>query len=274
MNKLNKQLIVGPWVGEFGWELFAWQAYARSLSRKYQKTLVICRKNSEYLYSDFAENFIFCEPPGGPSDSFYRVGVDTSSLFKKIAVENKDLVQNSVLFMPRRIGYPPKTHYTESFKFSNHTIVPEYKVYGTKQQKEYDYIFHIRNRELRKEDNWSISSWKKLKNLLGDDKKVACIGTKESSGCLDDTEDLRDYSLKEVCTIIRSSSFVFGPSSGPMHLASLCNTPHIVWSKPENTDRYKNTWNPLGTKVLFMGDHSWHPTADYVYEKFCEWKVD
>jgi len=36
-----KKLIAGPWVGEFGWELFAWQAYVRALSRNFDHTTII-----------------------------------------------------------------------------------------------------------------------------------------------------------------------------------------------------------------------------------------
>ena len=30
-----KTLIAGPWVGEFGWELAAWQGYIRALSKNF-----------------------------------------------------------------------------------------------------------------------------------------------------------------------------------------------------------------------------------------------
>ena len=59
MKKSNNNLIAGPWWGEFGHELFAWQAYVRSLSRFYEKTHVICRESSSYLYEDFASDFTF-----------------------------------------------------------------------------------------------------------------------------------------------------------------------------------------------------------------------
>ena len=36
-----KKLIAGPWTGEFGWELFAWHAYIRALSRKFEHTTII-----------------------------------------------------------------------------------------------------------------------------------------------------------------------------------------------------------------------------------------
>ena len=54
----SKHLLAGPWVGEFGWELFVWQAYIRSLSEIYDETYVICRKSSEPLYKDFTDKFI------------------------------------------------------------------------------------------------------------------------------------------------------------------------------------------------------------------------
>ena len=273
MSKSNNQLIAGPWVGEFGWELFAWQGYIRALSKKFEKTTVICRENSQYLYRDFADRFIVCEPQGGQSDSFFKNGVDINNLCKVVLSQNKGILEEgTTLFAPRRIGFPPQTHYTEEIEFGQHKILPEYKVYGEEGQRGYDCIFHIRSRELRKEDNWSISNWKKLKSLLGDDKKIACIGTKGSSGCIEGADDLRDRPLEEVCTTIRNSSFAFGPSSGPMHLASLCGCPHVVWSEPENKNRYENTWNPLDTRVLFMGECSWHPEPEYVVEKFNSWR--
>jgi len=32
MKKNKSLLIAGPWLGEFGWELFAWQGYVRYVS--------------------------------------------------------------------------------------------------------------------------------------------------------------------------------------------------------------------------------------------------
>ena len=57
-----KRLIVGPWSGEFGWELFAWQAYIRSLSEHYEKTTVICRPLSHAIYADFADEYMYFDP--------------------------------------------------------------------------------------------------------------------------------------------------------------------------------------------------------------------
>jgi ADP-heptose:LPS heptosyltransferase len=267
-----KRLVAGPWNGEFGWELFAWHAYIRSLSRKFDHTTIISRNNSRALYEDFADEFVAYEPSGGLSDSFFMQNVDIRTCFKEAVEENNiTLVAGTSIALPRRIGIPPHTHYTQHVIFGDHTIKPEYICFGSENKRKYDYIFHIRERELRKEDNWSIENWQKLSKLLGN-KKIACIGTKEESGHIEGTEDLRDIKLSELFTILRNSECAFGSSSGPMHLASLCGLPHVVWSIPQNKVRYEENWNPLKTKVLFNSDFSWHPTPEYIYDKFLGWK--
>ena len=86
----ERTLIAGPWVGEFGWELFAWQAYVRALSRKFDKTIIICRENSAALYADFANDFIHVNPKTGLADSFFMYGLDTRELLQKILMENRN----------------------------------------------------------------------------------------------------------------------------------------------------------------------------------------
>jgi ADP-heptose:LPS heptosyltransferase len=61
-----------------------------------------------------------------------------------------------------------------------------------------------------------------------------------------------------------NSTVLVGPSSGPVHLASLCGLPHVTWSPKNatgimsNKDRYERIWNPLKTPVTFI-EGSWNP---------------
>tara|TARA_A100001515_G_scaffold138046_2_gene131275 strand:- start:2787 stop:3617 length:831 start_codon:yes stop_codon:yes gene_type:complete len=269
--KLDKTLIAGPWIGEFGWELFAWHAYVRRLSRCFAKTIIICRDNSRGLYSDFADEFVSCNHRTGQVDSFFMHNYDLKSELKNIIKQNNLLANNNVVLVPpRRIGFPPATHYTEAINFGNMSIVPEYIKLTSTEKYDYDYVFHARDRDLRKEDNWSTDNWEQLRDLLGG--KIASIGSKTESKHIENTDDLRGVSFDKSVGIIQNAKFVFGPSSGPMHLSSLCNTPHIVWSRPENRTRYQENWNPHKTPVLFLDEFSWHPNADYVYKRFEDWK--
>jgi len=61
MGNLNI-LLAGPWVGEFGWELFCWQGYIRKLSKNYNKTYIITRKGNEFLYEDFIDGYFNYDP--------------------------------------------------------------------------------------------------------------------------------------------------------------------------------------------------------------------
>lgn len=270
----EKHLIAGPWAGEFGWELYAWQGYVRALSRNFDKTTIISRPNSNYLYKDFADEFIGYTPSGGASDSFFMHNFDTASAFKNIIKENNiDLTSNTTLFTPRRMGNPPYTHYTIPIKVGNYELVPEYHMYGEKTDNEYDYIFHIRDRELRRDDNWDIGNWIKLRKLLGEDKKIACIGTYKQSGYISGTDDHRDKPLKDVCDLIKSSKAVFGPSSGPMHLTSLCGVPHVVWSIKDHI-RYTKNWNPFNTPILYLNEFGWRASPEYIHQRFLDWSFE
>ncbi len=272
----NKKLIAGPWVGEFGWELFAWQAYIRSLSKHYEKTTVICRPTSHSLYSDFADEFMYYNPSKGQADSFFMHGLDFHTSIREI-FSSSGLEEGVSLLVPRRIGWPPHTHWSEAFPFGEHIVKPEYVNFTnriTTQQFDfqYDYIFHVRNRKLRKNDNWSLSNWQKLTEYIGEPEKIACIGTYNDAAHIEGTADLRGVDLEVLFKVMSMAKCVFGPSSGPMHLASLCGAPHVVWSHGGNKDRYEENWNPLKTPVLFLSENDWHPSPEYVFEEYNKWK--
>ena len=270
-------LIIGPWVGEFGWELFAWQGYMRAFSRKFDYTVAVSRENSRALYADFANEFIPCDPGPGVPDSFFIPGVDPKACFMKLVqagkVDKNLLKPATTLFLPRRIGFPPSTHYEQGVVFGKHLVKPEYTLLGEQGDRQYDYIFHLRSRELRKEDNWSLDNWRQLLELLDSD-KVACIGTPHEAEAIPGTTDLRGIELQELLNTMRNAKCAFGPSSGPMHLASLCALPHVVWSIPQNKVRYEENWNPLKTPVLFDSQHNWHPTPEYVQGIYKEWSLE
>ena len=268
-----KKLIAGPWVGEFGWELFAWQAYVRALSRNFDHTTIISRPGSEALYSDFSDQFVGHMPDGGLTDSFFMHNLDFVQELKKVIMGNQiRMDKETTLFVPKRLGFPPYTHYEQYLMIGDYMIAPEYVAYGKVTPRKYDYIFHARDRKLREEDNWSLENWNELKRLLGD-KRIACIGTKAESALVEGTEDLRDIPLGDLFDTLHNAEYAFGPSSGPMHLVSLCALPHVVWSIPNNKIRYELNWNPLQTPVLFDSSSDWHPTATTIYEQFVDWST-
>ena len=268
-----KVLIAGPWIGEFGWELFAWQAYIRELSQHYDETVCIARPTSEYLYKDFATRFIGYTATGGLADSFFmhdhKLNRDT---FQAIFKEYNGW--NITWAAPKRVGNPPYTHFTEPQPFSKHMIVPNYVKFQEKlgEESSKTVIIHARARELRKDDNWSVDNWSELVGLLlADSYSVVSIGTTAQAFHIEGTKDCRDIPLEETVALLSNACAAIGPSSGPMHLASLCGCPHLVWSKKSDVQRYEKNWNPHNTPVLFLGEYEWRPTPQYVYENFKKW---
>jgi len=274
----NSVLFAGPWVGEFGWELFCWHAYVRALSKFYDKTICVSSNHSRFLYDDFCDHFVgFIPNTGDYKDSYYKVGFNiTKELIYKLLMESDIDTKSSKIsiFAPRRIGDPPRTHFADSFKFGSYNIVPQYKKFGTyREEYKNTIVIHARNRTLRSQDNWSENKWKILVDILNKQGyNIISIGLRSESIHIAATEDKRECDQQQLLDILASAKCIFGPSSGAMHLASLCDCPQVVWTTDYNLDRYTKNWNPFGTKVVFLSEFGWQPEPAYVVAKFMEWR--
>lgn len=274
----EKLLFAGPWVGEFGWELFCWQAYIRSLSKFYDKTVCVSSAHSKFLYDDFCDHFVEFDPEEGEyKDSYYKVGLNiTKDLLQNLMMKSDTINSQTKVsvFVPRRIGDPPRTHFTEEFTFGKHTVKPLYKKYGTKREEYKDFIvIHARSRIVRPEDNWSKKNWTFLVDSLRKMgyTNIVSIGLKSQSLHIDGTIDFRESEQEELLDLLASAKCIFGPSSGAIHLASLCGCPQVVWSTDYNLVRYTKNWNPFETKVLFLSEQGWQPDPQHVLDRFEEW---
>lgn len=258
MNRIEiDTLFAGPWVGEFGWELFCWQGMVRRFveENKINKVVIGCRTGHEYLYKDFAHDFINIDPePVTDCQRCHTYQYD--NLHEKYLKSAQDRWIN------------PFLEYNKIVATRNGARLPflpncKYIKYGDAQAapKKYDLIIHARNTNKFNTDkrNWEESKWKELVECTG--LSCASIGSESAALHIENTDDLRGVPLEQLCSYISASTVVVGPSSGPMHLASLCNTPHFVWSgdKP-NVDRYELYWNPLKTKVKILDPvYGWNP---------------
>ncbi len=274
--KKDVRLVAGPWVGEFGWELFAWQAHIRALSRGYKETVVICRPSTKELYSDFASDFILHSPSGGPADQWFRLEYDLNKNINQLITANEDVFTSCAIdyLTPRQLGVPNNgvTHFSEKVQVGHSHLVPEYIKFTGHTEKKFDIVFHARSRQIRKQDNWSPAEWEELANkFILEGKTICSIGTKKESLVVPGSADMRECDMGTLFGVLNSCSGVFGPSSGPMHLASLCGAPHVVWSESKNHKRYTSTWNPLNTPVLFLDEFGWHPKPEYIYSKYSNW---
>jgi len=248
----KKILLAGPWIGELGWELFCWQGYIRFHSKDYDEVKIISRPGHEFLYEDFCDEFIPFDPESFKTDAWkchdhkpYKDLVSTIEHTKYI---------NGQFDIGMRY-YPTGVLDTKGIFYSEQEYV-KYKSDSISES--YDLIFHCRNKNTGADRNWSKNNWIELYNLLKDDYTIACIGNDESHH-IEGTKDMRGIPLNELCSLFNNSKLIVGPSSGPMHFASLCGLKHLVWSRDHNIHRYERNWNPHKTEVVFYGDESWKP---------------
>jgi len=247
-------LFVGPYSYEFGHELFSFQGYARKQSeycedrlRPYEKVIVACKDSMKFLYEDFATDFL----------SIKEAEVMG---FSKETREDLDFI----------------THISESFcrssvkkgsgNFRHEQSFIRYGKYaqtlrvddGNPSLWSYDIIIHARRKKGKMSINLSDEAYDVLFRELSPRYKVAFIGTESGSHCPDGAEDLRGLTLSRLANALGSSRLVVGQSSGPIHFASLCNTPHLTWGgyRLRTFIRYAHYWNPFKTLCYLLESSS------------------
>ncbi len=260
-------LFAGPWLGEFGWELLNWQSFLRWLSPQYKKIIVSCRKGNESLYADFCGDFIPHNIQG------------TAECNKALDIVNPEEYQRVMSQITDDMDHLPTVGWQPDIR--KHFIE-----YGSiNEDLKTDILFHPRGRNFGSDRNWSKEKWEQLlKKLQDSNLNLGCIGL--SSATLDLFSNFGDYRNRDLSftmDLLASTKLLIGPSSGPMHLASLCKTPHLVWTDTKkyargrtNRQKYEYWWNPHKTTCKVVDSFGFDPPVEAIYAeilKFLEKKL-
>jgi len=258
---MKQLLLCGPWQGEFGWEICIWQPHLRYLSQtmKADKIVVSIQPTHEVLYQDFANGFIY-NKRGRNSDGWRNRDNDVSrfpnSVLDELKRKNKDYYIKIISPNDENMSEEsPKTFIRFGKKES------EYK---------YDILMHARwtNKCNSGDRNWSLKRWEEIsKHFKRLNLKMASIGLKSSAKHIPYTDYLLNMDLNNMTNIMANSRLIIGPSSGPLHLASFCGCPQLVWTNNKywksingtNRKRWETAWNPFQTKVIVLDDCNWQP---------------
>lgn len=237
-------LLVSPWVGEFGWEVYAWQSAMRHLSRNYNEVVVYCLNGHAALYEDFTDETIEIDAYDGNCCSYHRGSIDYSV----------DVCADVDVVRPSLFDYAGAE---KSFIKFGHQV-----------DTRIDVMFHVRTTGKLGTTwkNWDMNKWEELQHRFGS-MKCACIGTKSDAGLLEDAEDLRGADLSMVMDHLASCKLMVGPSSGPIHLGCLCGASHVAWGQPRVQDRHEKLWNPFDAACFYVP--SLNPDVDEVWN-LCE----
>lgn len=258
-------MVVGPYIGEFGYELFKWQGYIRTQATGYAKVIISSRPGHAVLYKDFSHQFIsYTAPVNSCAGIANAPGNDIHTTASRV------------------FAGIPYNRIIVPFKLEP-TTQQEYVSYGRKDMyTKYDIVIHARNisvtpgdmrnkdKLLKESRNWAYANWVNFTTTLtrsNSKLRICCIGHPDASLYIDNTDDKRNIELTELADLLANAKVIVGPSSGPMHFATLCRCKQVVWGTPNLIKRYRTDWNPFGTPVDFITtDETWNPSPEYVID--------
>jgi len=248
-------LFAGPWVGEFGWELMNWQGLLRALRPRYGRVVVCARESSRALYEDVADEFV-PHAIRGQANAHVAFGVRNPEELRRVL----DAVP------PGADHLPPLAHVPAEAQACVRLGDP------ARAAGRVDVLVHARGREAVPGRNWSVAKWTELLAALsGAGLRVGAVGLPSDTLDLPGVADFRGVPLGGVMDLMATARLVAGPSSGPMHLASLCGAPHLVWTDRRtygmgltSRAKYERAWNPLGTRVRGLDAEGFDPAVPAV----------
>jgi hypothetical protein len=236
---MMRSLWAGPYVGEFGWELFYWQGWLRKYAEGFDEVYVACREGHELFYEDFASRIEVYPDVGHVTDCEKCMGFKYDDRHESLKSKWTEVI------LPWT-----KSHFRPTLADQEIATLG----YSDIEATGYDVLLHARATDKYGTGyrNWAPVKWLQLlEELSGLD--IAFIGSKEAALCPEGQTDLRGIPLKALTSTMQVSGVIAGPSSGPLHLATLCFLPQVVWTGPhKNVERYKTEWNPFGvcTEVI------------------------
>lgn len=243
------ELLVEPFLGEFGWELFGWQSILRALAPTYDRVEVWHRPGHRVLYKDFA--------------------AATHPFDPQCSETNCHKINGGEPFVRPREGNWLDPHDVYAGGWSvlfNGSLQHRHIKFGEARPTAHNIfppdpiLIHARNTSKfgTKFRNWPLECWEELVSQLDGD--IVSIGSPEGAHHVPGTHNLRGVDLAVLCDYMHDAELVIGPSAGPMHLAALCGAPHIVWTGHRRSpERYQSEWNPFKTdcQVIYSRDYAW-----------------
>lgn len=262
----KKWLVAGPYTGELGWEMMVWQGYVRALRRRYKNLLVISYPFSSVFYEDCT----FIPQDRKLIDSGFGLGVMNR---KKTAELVQEYIGDQIkpgeydLLLPHDLTRIPRRI----------LLRPVFPKLGKENDGifDFDVVFHFRDFE-RKGDLGSKSYPREDADrlfLMCREKGLscACIGHPEMAYCPEGCEDRRSLDMAVAIDAISKARLVCGGSSAPMHLASLCAKPMVVWiGHGADIERYISYWNPRKSPVFVVTEETFQPSPDQVFTVLCQ----
>lgn len=259
-------IIFGPFVGEFGWEVSRWNGFVRwfCLNNKDKNIVISTRESSSGFYFGLGDNVIldlFSIKQDYTADFTpveYRArGVKSVEIIKKITDDVVSKYPTYYLFRPTQLS---RKSYDAIKKYDFNYLVPK-EISSC--------IDHVLNRQKNKKiiciasrhrkdtvnRNWSESNWECLFDLIDCSKNLFGIVVGRDNSIYKSTKP-RD-NIKYLCSeyndptvgllieVIKRSSVTIGPQTGVIILSNAMRTPTVFWGheikRHSVEENYSNT---------------------------------
>lgn len=253
-------LLTAPYVGEFGWELMAWQARVRWVFQraKFERVVVLGSAGKAALYEDMPGEYRVVDlstVPGVPMQDG-RILPGQAAMLP--AEQIRAALDPMVSSIARELGSSGDTIRTFWPCFdgslwpchASHQVFVPFKR-AARLTRPAPWVLLVRRDKATGHDNWSSQQWDDLAERLSG------MGIQVSDYPCD---------AERAMELLAACDLAVGQSTGGLHMASLCRCPHLVWSpqasrlwtrwEMTNRQRYETFWNPLGTPVQFRGGDS------------------
>lgn len=263
-------LCAGPYVGEIGWELMAWQGRVRLRFRegRFHRLILAGAAGREAFYEDMAPDYRPIDLNPIPGQAYEDRRALPPSCQPMPADQLRSLLEPTVDSMVselREAGQEVETLWPTycgailPCDGGHQHFIRFYR--PCEQVRPAPWVVLIRRTRCFGAENWTAGEWDDLAARLSRRGIQVTVFPNDSRTAIE---------------ALSHCDLAAGQSTGGLHLASLCGCPHLVWSTDDdrlwtpwemtNRQRYETYWNPLGTSILYRGGPQLPPP-----ERAAEW---
>ncbi|NLX12125.1 MAG: hypothetical protein GXY44_00515 [Phycisphaerales bacterium] len=250
-----RALVVGPYVGEIGWELMSWQGRVRRLFKhgRFDRLVVLGAEGKAGFYADMPLDYRMFDMSPMPGSAYEdrRLHWNTAESVSPETIHR--LVEPAVATIVdqyRAMGWDTETVWP-GYSCQIWPCEPTYQHFirfdrPSKERSSAPWVVLVKRTRSVGSKNWTNDEWMQIAERLNAHNIRTSIFPCEAEAAIE---------------MLSSCDLAIGQSTGGLHLASLCGCPHVVWSDEDdrlwtplemtNRQRYETMWNPLGTPVEY-----------------------
>ena len=279
----RKILFIGPWVGEFGWEVCRWQGGIRKLvEEKYKDYYIIVAGDAgHHPFYEYTNEYwaipAFVHNQNLTRETLRLLPEDKA---QKIQAALRGILAKELLKLdaPIEILSPKRFLPKEQFQIklnASKAAIEEQEYLAQKHGFRQWVCVFPRKRALNAQKNWSEENWNKLMRYIVDafGYGIVLMGREEDTAMMNKQESwfISTASLQEERRMDVNIAFLnkaiaaIGSESGGPFLSLLCGCPTLVMGGKDYKRRYEEEENFLQTQCCFLAkaayQHSYEEVA-------------